>query len=128
MAGGLLKRIADDTGVALEVRTAGVAHHPDALVAEEAVIVMQERGVDISEEYSKPVTAEAMAWADVVLTVEPEHKEYLSEEYPSAERKFRSLGARVPDPYGGELSEYRQVRDQLEPLLRQFIRLLQKDL
>ena len=127
MAGGLLRRIASERDLPLEVRTAGLASHPNARVAEKAVAVMEESGIDISDEYSKPVTAETLAWADIVVTVQRDHAADLLEAYPEAKRKVCFLEHDVPDPYNGSLADYRKARDQLEVLLARFVLSLQPD-
>jgi protein arginine phosphatase len=127
MAGGLLKRIAGEKGLPLEVRTAGLTSHPNGRIAEKAVAVMQESGIDISDEYSKPVTPEVFAWADLVVTVQRSHAAYLLEEYPEAKQKVCFLECDVPDPYNGSLADYRKARDQLEVLLSRFVLSLQPD-
>ena len=127
MAGGLLRRIAGEQGLPLEVRTAGLACHPNGRVAEKAVAVMQESGIDISDEYSKPVTPDALAWADFVVTVQRSHVMYLLEEYPEAKPKVCVLASDVPDPYHGSLADYRKARDQLAVLLSRFVLSLRSD-
>ncbi len=47
-------------------RSAGIEAHG---LHPRAVAVMQEAGVDISHQQSKPVTAEMLEWADLVVTV-----------------------------------------------------------
>jgi protein-tyrosine phosphatase len=121
MAAGLLSKIAKEKGINVDVRTAGLAYHPNKRVAQSAVAVMEELGIDISDEYSKPVTAEGLNWADVVLTVQRSHKAHLLEDCPSIEQKLRLLESDVRDPYCGPIAEYRNVRDQLKSLLAQFV-------
>src|SRR5206468_1771191 len=113
MAGGLLRRIAGEQGLPLEVRTAGLAFHPNGRAAEKAVAVMQESGIDISDEYSKPVTPDALAWADLVVTVQHCHAAYLLEDDPEDAQKVCVLESEVPDPYNGSLADYRKAREQL---------------
>ncbi len=117
MAGGLARKIAIERAMELEVRTAGVAHHPNSPVEPKAVTAMAEVGVDVSSDYSKPLTAQDIEWADSVVAVEQEHASYLAEEYPAAAAKLHSLASDVQDPYGQPLSEYRKCRDCLEAQL-----------
>ncbi len=119
MAGGLARKIGMQHGIALEVRTAGVAHHPNRRVEPKAVAAMAEVGVDISNEYSKQITAEDIEWADAVVAVVQEHARYLAEEYPAAASKVYRLASDVQDPYGQPLCMYRRCRDRLDALLLQ---------
>lgn len=117
MAGGLARKIAAEWAIELEVRTAGVAHHPNRRVEPKAVAAMAELGVDISADYSKPVTSQDIEWADVVVAVQHEQALYLAEEYPTAAGKIHRLASDVQDPFCQPLSEYRRCRDLLEALL-----------
>ncbi len=117
MAAGLARKIAVERSVDLDVRSAGVAHHPGRLVERKAVAVMAEIGIDISTEYSKPVTPNDVDWADLVVVVEHEHAFYLAEKYPTAAAKIHELASDVQDPYCQPLPEYRKCRDRLEELL-----------
>lgn len=121
MAAGLLILVAAEEKVNLEVDSAGLAHHANESVASNAVRVMKELGVDISDEYSKPVTAKALDWAEIVLAVEHRHAAYLVEEYPLLKPKIRWLDKTVRDPYGGPVTIYREVRNELRDLLSSFV-------
>lgn len=121
MAAGLLPLIAKERGMDVEVRSAGLAHHPKGKVAVNAVSVMAELGVDISADYSKPVTPEAVQWADMIIGVQGSHVAHLLEDYPSAEGKLRSLENDIRDPYCGPVEEYRRARDELRTLLSRLI-------
>jgi len=117
MAGGLVRKIAGQAGAKVEVRTAGLAHHANTRVAEKAVAVMREIGIDISDEYSKPVTTDALEWADIIIPIQRNHGAHLLEDDPALERKIRFLEYDVMDPYNGSFADYRERRDQLESLL-----------
>ncbi|PYV23458.1 MAG: hypothetical protein DMG27_15630 [Acidobacteria bacterium] len=121
MAAGLLKRLAQSKGLAIEARSAGLAPHIGQRVAENAAKAMAELGIDISGELSKKVTPDLVRWADLVVTVQQEHADYFAEDFPEATSKLRCLQPDVPDPYCGPLAEYRQVRDILKDLLLRFI-------
>lgn len=121
MAAGLLKKLAESRRLTLEVRTAGLAHHPGGRVAENATKVMAEIGVDISFEYSKPVTGEALSWADLVVALQGNHAAHLIEEFPNTASKVRVLEADVPDPYRQPVSVYRATRDSLQHFLEPLV-------
>lgn len=121
MAAGLLRTLANEKGLDVEVRTAGLAHHPSAPVAKDAVAVMDELSIDISDEYSKPVTRDSLDWADFIVPVQRNHASHLLEDYPEAAPKVRLLEEDVPDPFCGPVVKYRNVRDQLKTLVLRFI-------
>jgi protein-tyrosine-phosphatase len=62
-------------------------------------MVMAEMGVDISQEYSEPVTADLLDWADFVVPVQRGHADYLVEDFPEITSKIRLLERDVRDPY-----------------------------
>lgn len=121
MAGGLLRTVAKSRGLTVDVRTAGLAYNPGKPVAANAVTVMAELGIDISNEYSKPVTLENLGWADFVVPVQRNHADHLIEDFPDAAPKIRFLAADVLDPYCGPVAEYREKRDILNNLLSRFV-------
>jgi protein-tyrosine phosphatase len=125
MAGGLLRMIARSKGMVVAVRTAGLAHHNGKRVAEHAITAMAELGIDISGEYSKPMTAQDLAWADIVLPVQRDHGYHLIEDFPNAAAKVHFLDSDVPDPYLGALTDYREKRDLLSVLLSRLVESLQ---
>src|SRR5262249_26769746 len=98
MAAGLLKTMAQAKGLATNVRSAGFAHHPGAGVAENAIKVMAEIGIDISNDYSKPLTPEHLKWAELVLAVQHNHADHLIEEFPHLASSIRCLESDVHDP------------------------------
>ncbi len=109
--------IGEQEGMPLEVRSAGLAHHPGIPIASNAIRAMGELGIDISSDYSKPVTDELLEWADFIVPVTCSHGEHLIDEFPDVAKKIRLLAKDVSDPFGGSLERYREVRDQLRVLL-----------
>ena len=122
MAGGLLQKMGSDIAVPLEVRTAGLSHHPNKAVAKNAVIVMKEVHIDISNEFSKPVTSEAVEWVYTTIFLQHDHADYFREEFPMAESKIRILERDVADPFCGPIGKYREVREDLAQQLSPFVR------
>jgi protein-tyrosine phosphatase len=116
-----MRSIAESRGVRVEVRSAGLSHDPGGSVAEDAVTVMRELGIDISDEYPKPVTPELLSWADYVIPVQRNHGDHLVEDLPGVERKLRPLEIDVKDPFGKPIGEYREVRDALKGHLSRWL-------
>ncbi len=117
MAAGLLRVMTKSVGILAEVESAGLAHHPNGQVAGKAIEAMREIGIDISDDYSKPVSPELLQWADIVVAVEQRHADHIVEEYPRLTVRIICLEPDVPDPYNGDLPEYRETRDLLKRLL-----------
>ena len=127
MAAGILKLLATERGLNVEVRSAGLAHHPDAPIAKNAIAAMREVGIDISGDYSKGLTSEALEWADVVLVVQRKLADHILEDHPEMKSKVHHLEEDVHDPYGGSIAEYRGTRIELHQLLESFLQSLRTD-
>lgn len=109
MAAGLL----DYHGAGrIVVRSAGSA--PGDEVNPSAVAVMSELGIDISKEYPKPLTDEAVRASDVVITMG------CGDECPWYPGK-RYLDWKVTDPAGLPPDDVRPIRDEID---RRVLRLL----
>jgi protein-tyrosine phosphatase len=96
MAEALLRAKAKERGVPVEVRSAGVAASGGAPVSAHAAEVLRERQV-LHEGVSSAVTAEAVKWADLILTMTAGHKRMLLERYPEALEKTHTLKEYVED-------------------------------
>jgi protein-tyrosine-phosphatase len=120
MAEGLLKKMWGD----LSVSSAGIG----ALVGEgpssEALEVMQEYGVDISDHIARQVDGEMVREADLVLTMERYQREKLKRAYPEADGKiytlkeYAGIGTDIPDPYGTTKEFYQAVAREIAGALK----------
>jgi protein-tyrosine-phosphatase len=106
MAAGLLARHAGDK---VSVRSAGSA--PGTEINAAAVQVMNELGVDMSQEFPKPLTDEFVNAADVVITMG------CGDACPIYPGK-RYEDWEVEDPAGRSVDEVRTIRDDLDNHVR----------
>jgi protein-tyrosine-phosphatase len=102
MAAGLLKLRSHGR---IHVRSAGST--PAAEVNPAVVEAMTELGVDMSEEFPKPLTDEVVAAADVVITMGCGDA---CPFYPG--KKYEEW--ELDDPAGQDLGTVRQIRDELD--------------
>ncbi|GGE05334.1 protein-tyrosine-phosphatase [Marinithermofilum abyssi] len=107
MAEALLRKLAEEEGLALDVRSAGVAAAPGSGPAQQAVDVMKEWEIDHSAHRSQPISPELIQWADVIFTMTSGHRQLLAQAYPEALEKV------VP------LKEYVHRDQESEALLQQ---------
>lgn len=93
-------------GTALSIYSAGsdASAEIDANVA----AAMHEVGIDLAEEFTKPLTPEVLAAADVVVTMGR------SVGALTIPRDTRHVDWRVGDPAGASLDEVRRVREDIE--------------
>ncbi len=104
----------------IKVNSAGVAAGDGFNASQEAVIVMNQRGIDLSGHQSKMLTIELVEWADVIFAMTPSHAQAVLRGAPHAKNKVFPVDAMHPvlDPIGGPVEVYREVADQLERLIR----------
>lgn len=148
MAEGLFRRLARESELDVDVRSAGVAAIPGADFADNAVTVLKEREA-LFEGSAMAVSPEIMAWADIVLVMTAQHKQSLSarftehagkihllKEYVNENERERRQSQNadrpkengeapasndITDPVGGTLDDYRHCADELESLLRRLV-------
>lgn len=90
MAEGLLRKLAKERGVGVEVRSAGVSAIPGTSISRHAAGILQDEGIH-DRMVSSQLTGEAVAWADLILTLTGAHKRHLLQVFPSAVAKTHTL-------------------------------------
>jgi arsenate reductase (thioredoxin) len=106
MAAGLLDKLAEGR---VHVRTAG--SDPADEINPAAVEAMAEVGVDLSQEFPKPLTDEVVRAADVVITMG------CGDACPIYPGK-RYEDWKLDDPAGQPLETVRRIRDEIESRVR----------
>lgn len=99
------------------VESAGLAAMPGAPGAAEAIEVLAQRQLDLSQHQSQPVTDQLVRNADLILAMTRSHRAALLERWPeAASRVFlvRHDRGDVSDPIGGPLEVYRRCAEQLD--------------
>ena len=109
MAAGLLAQHAKDR---VEVRSAG--SQPADQLNPAVVAAMQEVGVDLSQEFPKPLTDEAVRAADVVITMG------CGDACPIYPGK-RYEDWELDDPAGQPVETVRRIRDDIDARVRQLL-------
>lgn len=125
MAEGLLRKMALDRKLEIEVRSAGLAAFPGVPAAPEAVEASKEMGFDLSAHQSQPLSKTLVAESDLILTMTGRHKEMILKKMPALESKvylfsqFTGAGEEdVEDPVGQPLEAFRKVLRQMEGYLK----------
>jgi len=116
----LAERQRDDVGVS----SAGTSAADGAPASEGSYLVGLEQGLDLGEHEAQQLTADLVADADIVFGMSWHHVQRA--ESLGGQGKSHLLGtyaglpddaAEVPDPFGGDLEEYRATYAQLHELL-----------
>src|SRR5262245_51387974 len=124
----LKKRIADRLGCQIHelddrgvvIMSAGLSAPPGGRSAAEAIQTMQERGLDLTQHESQPLSERIVRFADVILTMTRGHREAILEHFPDAEPRVHLISGgkgEVSDPIGGPLELYKRCADQLDGYL-----------
>ena len=126
MAEAIARRLAPEVGLSdLEIASAGTAAWEGAPASDGALLVSLEHELDLSAHQARLLTREMLDRTDLVLAMGPHHLEriealgargntHLLTSFSSRGTTDRPIG----DPFGGELSLYRETFDELEREIR----------
>lgn len=137
MAEGLMRKRLYELGKdSIEVKSAGVRALNGLPPTDETVTVMKEDGVDVADYRTKNVTHDMIKKADLILTMEPAHKDeiirlvpaaasktYLLKEYESSS-KINPKGFSIRDPIGKPVEEYKLTKNEIKDEIERFVKKL----
>ncbi|MCC8022209.1 MAG: low molecular weight protein arginine phosphatase [Clostridiales bacterium] len=115
MAAALFARLVRERGKGeqIAVLSAGLAACDGDAAAQNAVKALEERGIDLTDHRSRKMTRELLEEAEWVVCLSESHRQALLPHTDQPD-KLMTLGADIPDPFGGDLETYRVCRDVLE--------------
>lgn len=133
MAAGLLKALlAEALGIGVSelenngyrTSAAGTATVSGLPATSEAIAVMKEKGIDISDHRSTALTHEMVEQAQVILTMTRGHRAAVLRLGSGNDERCHlvSEDRDIADPIGGDLAVYKSCRDQIEEGLRARLR------
>jgi arsenate reductase len=96
---------------------------PAGLIMPNTIAAMQEKGIDISQQSSKGLSAVNLELMDWLIIMEAA----LSHCVPMNSLRAQRLHWVVPDPVGQSMDVYRKVRDEIEIRVLDFIEMVRKD-
>jgi len=123
MAEGIFRKIIDDKKLDWKVESAGVWAREGDEPAENAILVLLERGINIRSHRSKPVNLELVNRHDLILVMEKNHKEALELTFPDAKDKLFLISRLIDDdfdisdPIGHPVNDFRETANELEEIL-----------
>ncbi len=123
MAEGLMKKTT--AGRDIEILSAGTGAFPGMPPSAEAIKVMVEEGIDITQHKSRPIDGFLLEEADKVYVMTEEHLRIITGWFKSMDKKVKLLRQfdpvkddgfypNIPDPIGSSVEEYRRVREMLK--------------
>ncbi len=111
MAAALLRQKAAVLGLPVTAQSAGLAAFAGDCASENAVKVMRELEIDLSDHRARLVTPYLLSECDLIVCMSESHRRALLPCF-SGEKLLVPPGG-VPDPFGGDLQSYRACRDAL---------------
>lgn len=108
----------DDRGVV--VMSAGISAPPGGRAANEAIETMKERGLDLTQHESQPLSERLVKFADAIITMTAGHRDAILQAWPEAEPRVHLISrgrGDVADPIGGPMELYRRCAEQLDAYL-----------
>ena len=110
-----------------QVESAGVWASEGEPATENARLVMQERGLDLSTHHARFLSLDHLTAADTILVMEYRHKQEIEARYPETSDRvllITELSGKwgdVMDPVGGSMDAYRTTAGELTELLERGI-------
>lgn len=105
------------------VASAGCWARPNNIATQTAVIVMQDRGINLSEHLSQPVTEALLDSFNLILCMEEEHKRFIHRNFSSAMEKtfllYEMIGKEkeIWDPIGMSQNAYENTANEMLGIL-----------
>ena len=126
MAEGLLREaLPAQWGGKVTVSSAGTHAWNGQPAASLSVMVLREKGIDISGHSARLITPDIINKASLVVALAAGHRELMKATVPGAGEWMILLGeldperenADVEDPIGGDIDDYRRARDDIAGLI-----------
>jgi len=110
MAEALLRKMAKDEGLEIDVKSAGLSAIDGAKASKNAIAVLKEKQIELDHQ-AQMVDQSLIEWADLILTMTWHHKQMLLQQYPeSVDKVF------LVKEYGQENQKVEQLYQQLDQL------------
>ncbi|MDW7675703.1 MAG: low molecular weight protein arginine phosphatase [Bacillota bacterium] len=118
MAEKIAIKILTEMGQAHQVfiSSAGTMAWPGQAASPNAVAVMADKGIDLSDHAATLLSPEAIEQADIIITMTEGHKAQILSINPEAEEKVMALN--VSDPFGQPKIVYEECAVEIEDHLR----------
>ncbi|WP_372806355.1 low molecular weight protein arginine phosphatase [Pontiella sp.] len=112
-----------------EAQSAGVYAAPGAPASRNAIEALRELEVDLSGHRSQPLTADLVEQASLIATMTEGHRNHILHCFPEVENRVflinafgtSKVAADISDPFGGSLSTYKRIRDEIDRALSDLI-------
>lgn len=121
------------------VQSAGISTVYGMPPSREAIQVMSEYGIDISQHESQPIKEDLLRKADIIFTMTRDHHQYLQKRFPWVKNKtylikeyylrttkgiIRDDDNEIADPLGQPIDFYRKIAEGLKTNLERIVRII----
>lgn len=121
-----------DPDTVWNIASGGCWARPNNPATPTAVLVMQDRGIDLSEHLSQPVTEALLDSINLILCMEEEHKRHIQRNFPSAKDKtfllYEMIGKEkeIWDPIGMSQNAYENTANEILEIMTEGFELISK--
>ncbi len=119
MAEGILNKLAGERNLDVFAKSAGISAAEGSPASVNSVKACEEIGVDISGHRSTQLTNQMFYEADEVVPMTKTHQIIMQDAFKNREKILPALD--VPDPFGGDLEEYRLCRDRIKEKIEELL-------
>lgn len=119
MAEGILNKLAGERNLDVFAKSAGISAAEGSPASVNSVKACDEIGVDISGHRSTQLTNQMFYEADEVVPMTKAHQIIMQDAFKNREKILPALD--VPDPFGGDLEEYRLCRDRIKEKIEELL-------
>lgn len=119
MAEGILNKLAGERNLDVFAKSAGISAAEGSPASVNSVKACDEIGVDISGHRSTQLTNQMFYEADKVVPMTKTHQIIMQDAFKNREKILPALD--VPDPFGGDLEEYRLCRDRIKEKIEELL-------
>lgn len=128
MAEAILNDMAKKQKKEIVAKSAGIFAQEGSPAAENAIEVLKDMDIDISQSISTMISKELMEESDIILTMSDSHRNNLLLNFPMMKNKIfllnqYALGINkdIEDPYGGSKLHYEIARNEIYEAIKKII-------
>jgi protein-tyrosine-phosphatase len=128
MAAGIMDFLFRQNGIDdITTDSAGIYAQDGAIASQNAIIAALELGVDIHSHIAKRLNEQLLKQSDEIYAMTEQHKNIIETTYPQCKGKVFLTGFGIDDPFGGDLDEYRNYRDQIKNALDEIVKRIKQN-
>lgn len=123
MAAEILKKMAKERNLDIEVDSAGIFAFEDQSASDNAISVLRREGIELQSHKAKRLDKRLITEADLIITMTESHRDAILKFMPATESKTYTLNGFIEkpgdilDPFGCSVEVYRQTLDEIKDSL-----------